>query len=220
MTEQQLLYIEKTKATWYSAGAGEPKELSFPQDTLNNMEIIDREKFQSQVTAFLQENKIKPTPIMIILAPDTTFEKNLDSVASSLQSNEVEKFLEIIPFNTILSKVYKVKNHVIAIATNKEIYEVIAETLENASFEVLGIVPLVIIQEILPMPKESIDIPMIMKKIDILRQYNLLDVVAPPRKIVTVEKPKFRSFQFTALISTFAVLILIFLFLIYTRFLR
>lgn len=215
-----LLYVEKNKGTLYVGGIDSPFVIDFPKAVVSHLEVTDKSTFEQAITTFITQNEVKPTTIFIVLSKDVTFEKELENVPLSLQTEETEKFLEMVPFHHILTKTYNFSNRTIIVAANKNFCEDIISAFKENLFSVGGIMPVSIFEEKLPFLKEHFDTKFALKKIGTLRQYFLPLGIEHSDKLLTYEVPSLKNIQFVVLISIFTLLFVILGVQVYTQILK
>lgn len=117
--------------------------LSFPFSTavVNSLEIINLEEFKNQIKAFIEVNKFLPADLMIILSADVLFEKDIQTQDPNVQSQETQNFLDIIPFESISTKLLPTKLGIRVIAVNKNFIDTLRTSLKELGFSIEGIVP-------------------------------------------------------------------------------
>jgi hypothetical protein len=217
--QNAIFYIEKDKGSLYVSGK-DVLVMRFPKDIVSNLEIIDSTKFQQMIVHFMSSNEIKQMQVLVVLGPDVIFEIMLDDIALSLQHIEKEKFLDVVPFDKILTKTFQVHKKTQIIAANKDFAETLVDTLQEESWSVVGVVAFSSIQKKLPEVKEANDLPHILKKIDTFKSVNLLMIVQEQEGGISYKVPSLKNPQFIALVIVFVVLISVLGFQIYTQFLN
>lgn len=209
--------IEKTKGIVYTTADTAPITIDFPTDTVNHLEVVDKEKLHTLITTSLEAHDLKPSPVILLLTPEVTFEKDMEDASPSLRYAERENFLDMVPFHRILSKVYKINKKTKVVAANRELCEVLTAAFEQKTFAVTGLLPATILADVLQQSNTDRDPKMIARKIDVLKQYSLLETHETRNMHLTTEKPKITSTRFLLLIGTFAVLLLIFAVLLFSQ---
>lgn len=209
-----LLYFEPTQAFFYNSATTGLLQLTFPQDTYADQEIVNSEKFLAAFQLFFQQNSIVPSDFIIVLSPALTFEKEFtDNLTSSL-TKEIQSFFDLVPFEEVLSKVYKISKKTIAVATNKQLCDESMRALEQLQSRVTAIVPLSIAQQVAP-ELQNLDIGVLFNKADFLKQYSLLifeEQVSTFKTMPTEKKDKNRLYMLT---GVFVMLLLVLVIVIF-----
>lgn len=204
-----IFYLEKNKGVLYITNSATPFVVQFQQEAIDNLEIVDKSKFDQLLASFIIKNELKPMSVFVILARDVTLEKELENIPLSLQSAETEKFLAMVPFHRILSKTYNFSNKIIIVAVNRDLCENIISVFQENLFPVIGVIPLSVLEEKFPQIKEKFDKKFIFKKIENLKQYFLPLGLEHQEKILTYNVPSLKNMQFIVLIGIFTLLLII-----------
>jgi hypothetical protein len=212
-----IFYVKKDEGILYAKKLSSPLTVQFPKDVVYNLDVISKEKLQLIIQSFIRENTIKPSNIFFILDKNVTFEKDIEEDSIPKQREEIEKFLDIVPFEKILSRVFRVRGNAKVIVANQEFYEELVSAFEEEEFSINAITPFSMLEKIMSTSKKDFDAKIASGKIAMLKQYSLLDVPDNQEKRITYTKPQAKSTQFIFLVSTFAVLLVVLFVLIYTQ---
>jgi len=214
-----IFYIKKNKGVFYSKSLPSPVELSFPKDTIDNLEIVDKGKLSELIKSYLSTNDVKMTSIIILLDRGITFGEKIENTAPSLELAEVERFADIVPFHQVLSKTFKIKNESKIVAVNGDFCRELVNIFKEESINVIGVVPMSILEKVIPKLKKDFNIKIILGKMHLVKQYSMLYL--PDQGIViTRTKPKFKSFQFILLAGIFVILLFILFLIAYLQFFK
>lgn len=214
-----IFFIDKNKTTFLS-NSQSSLNLTFPKDIYSHLELISREKLKEFIDKFLEDNKIQPGILYIILGEDATFEKDITEVTKLEKSIEIQKFLDIVPFESILSRVIKIKKREKILVANRHFCEELTDIFEEEEFRVYSIIPLSVILEINPKLKEKLDLAILFKKIGSFKKYNLLTHQENYGNRFNYSTPSVSvNPRLIVLVGFFAILVIILVFMIYTQFL-
>jgi hypothetical protein len=167
-----IFYLEKNGGLLYLNKSTDPVVVKFPKDTVRNLEVQDKDKLHEIITTTINENDIKPTNVMLILGEGVAFEQNITEGANT--SEDIQAFLDIVPFSNLLSETFFIKNKLKAIAVSRELCDEIAEGWKKHAFEIFGIFPISAVRAMIPELKTEFEPKPILKKSDTLKAYNLL----------------------------------------------
>lgn len=189
-----LIFLERQKLTLAGTQLVSPLTLDFPTSLVQDIDIIDPESFDLLLASFLEQVKISPTEILLVVSPDIYYEKDISLSADPTErQNQIDLFLQTVPFKNLIYKDYSLGNHPRLITLNKNFYEPIARFFEKSAFNVVAIMPLFVLEHFqLPLvtfiPKEVKDIFDKYKIIEPFSFMNTEDI----DKIVTTEvhRPK------------------------------
>jgi hypothetical protein len=151
-----IIYIDRLGFSVYQETLVNIPKFNFTPDLVANLDVINKEQLTNFISTFVQVNKITPSSIVIVLSDYVIFVKDLaDSIQKPDQNqnpkensgdikdhrDEVQSFLEDIPFEDVLAKVIRVGNVDRIVAANKEIIMAIADVFTNNKSTVESIVP-------------------------------------------------------------------------------
>jgi hypothetical protein len=110
-----------------------------------DMDVADSKAVSTQINFFLSKNKFAPTGIIFVFAEEICFSKDLAN--NSTVSAEAKKFLDKIPFESVLGKTYKTTKGVRAIGVNGNMYSAVKVAFEQKGFNFLAAVPAFVLGE-------------------------------------------------------------------------
>jgi len=151
-----ILFIDRFGFSVYQDTlVGIPK-FNFTPDLVANLDVINKEQFVTLIVTFMQINKIIPSSLAVILSDNVIFVKDLvapvqktvptqglkeDSGDDKDNKDEVQNFLEDIPFEEVLAKVIKIGNTNRVVAVNKDLVMAIVDAFTSNKSVVEAITP-------------------------------------------------------------------------------
>lgn len=138
--QQGIIYLDRNIFDYYSVGQNNTLRFDF-SSFINNLEIINKEGFEGQIKLFIDNNKLIPSNIAIILSENVLFEKGFPVETENIVT-EIQKFADNVPFEHVSIKDYGLDNGILAVATNKDLYSAIKEVFEKNDFTIEAIVPI------------------------------------------------------------------------------
>jgi len=108
------------------------------------LDIVNKEQFSNLIATFIQINKIVPSSLAVILSDTVIYIKDLAKSQPNLgqeQKNEVQNFLENVPFEEVLAKVIKTEQKNTLCAVNKDLVMTIADAFINKGSMIETVVP-------------------------------------------------------------------------------
>ena len=117
-----FIYLDKNGFYFFENGMTQVISLAFLATSVKDMDVINGGSLMTQIKGFIDQYKVTPASITIIFSPNITFEKDLVGLAHEQQEEEIKKFLETVPFDSVLSKEYQIDKGIKAIAGNADIY--------------------------------------------------------------------------------------------------
>lgn len=134
----------------------EPVIFPFAQSMMMDLEVVNREELQAKLQAFVTQAKIKPGPILMVLEESVYFEKNYTGT-NSPSMEEVQKFIDTVPFGAVSSKLFKISTGHKLVVINRELYEVLDQIFEKMGYPLMSVVPGFILGQVNAPPKYSVE---------------------------------------------------------------
>ena len=152
-------------------------EKEFIYETVDKKKDVDNNKIEPPIPNEPQNpvENIQPQKGNLELMPVA---KDAPLVFSAEERNrQIQSFLDIVPFEEIASKSYKIDKGIKVIATNKKLYEILIHVFMKMNFVIDSVIPITAI------PKNIISIQSlnqdnakkILKKLEALRVYSMLE---------------------------------------------
>jgi hypothetical protein len=135
-----IIYVDVSGMLIYATQMDAVAQFAFSPDVFLDLEFINKEAFISQVGALFQAQNIQPCKILIVLSQNLLFEKEFKSPMTAEQEKDMQLFLDNVPFEHASSIIFENDESKI-IATNKDIYQVIAKAFEMQHCIVEYIIP-------------------------------------------------------------------------------
>jgi hypothetical protein len=212
---QAIFYIEGNRAFYYPGPAkGETLQFPFPADIVSDLEVLDKQKFLALLSAFFQSQKIPPTEILIVFASTTVFEKDFPK---GQNQEDIQRFIDYIPFDEVLTKTFKTEKTKKVVAVNKEFYDILKEACEIGKCHIVGVVAYASLLTIAPELAQKVDLPLIFTKFDACRQFSITTAAQNLTQLQQSQTPAKNKRAFI-LIGVFGILLIILLIMIMTTF--
>jgi hypothetical protein len=135
-----IIYVDREKLSLCAPNHLEPVSYKFPQELVTDLEIVNTQEFNSGLRSFIEQNKIKPGSLVIIVAQNVYFEKNYTGQNPPTQE-EVENFIDTIPFSAVSSKLFRMISGFKQVVINRDFYESLKNNFEEIGFQVIAVVP-------------------------------------------------------------------------------
>ena len=170
-----VCYIDKDKALFYKDADGSMLKMDFPADLISDQELINGDAFERFIESFLEINKLEKGNVIFIYSPNVTIEKDFSGELTEKMDDEIQKFIDMVPFEETLSKIYKLDKKIKVTAVNGSIYESIKNVFKKRDFLVLGIIPSSVLQETVADLSMNLDLAFIANKVYFLKQYSMVN---------------------------------------------
>lgn len=204
--QQAIFYIEGNRAFFYpSSTSGETLQFPFPTDIVCDLEVLERQKFLALILVFFQSHKIPPSDILVVFAATTVFEKDFPKEQNQ---EDIQRFIDYIPFDEVLTKTFKADKTIKVIAINKEFYDILKEACEIAKCHIVDVVAYTSLLPIVPELAQKVDLPLILTKFDASRQFS---ITTPAQNISQFQQPlsSAKNKRTFILLGVFGVLVVI-----------
>lgn len=211
-----IFYINIKGLAYYS-NSSLAVQVELPPGIIHDMEILNEGKLKEFVNFFIQSNKIPPANVIILLASDFIFKKEFIAVPDPDNpiEEEVEKFLETVPFEKVSNKILKSDKKWKVFAVSTDLCEQVQKSAEINNFQVMGIVPVPILKEIFPEMSQDLNLQLIFEKFDTVKQYSILDLNSGNKSKKLPLKSKNTNHNLNILLAIFFISLFFLIILIY-----
>ncbi len=209
-----LLYLGRFQAVYYIPERNQVFTLVFPNDVVRDLEVVKKESLHILIKDFVSKNQLDPRSISILLADEIVFSKNFSSLDQKVKDDEIESFIDSIPFEE--QSVVKIPNETgtLVAVVNKDYFLSFKKSFEIIGFKGEYVLPAFLFSKISNVKNGQTPeaFEAVIKHINEFRQYNLNQeesVITPGEKVlISNEVPKDKKRLFV-LGGVFAVLIIV-----------
>src|SRR4051794_9574314 len=96
-----IAFLDKLRMDFFLKDSQAVLHLEFAQTIMHDLEIINKDDLVALLKKFLEVNKIPVGDIIIILSDNLFFMKDFPPLPLNQQKLEVEKYIDIVPFENI-----------------------------------------------------------------------------------------------------------------------
>lgn len=221
--DKAVAYLDKGSIRLYSSRIGSIVSAQFPTNIISDIELIDDEMFGVFMKAFLEQHKITPHQVALILSPMVVFEKKLLEQGAVARAEEIQRFNEAVPFNEVASKQYTTDGVTYVADTNNELINAFKIFFKRSGWYVSTVLPLAALGKPYS-AKPDIDqetMQYVIKRFDDFKQLDMSDQddTAPMSYFRLDTNPNNQQSKKTlpVLISVFAILLGVLGFLVYSQ---
>lgn len=221
MNFKGVLLLRRNGFDFYEDKSGRISSFPFSTAIVNSLEIINPQEFKNQIKAFVETNKFLPADLIIILSAEVLFEKDIQAQDPNALSQGTSEFLDIIPFESISTKILPTKLGIRVIAVNRNFIDTLRISLKELGFLIEGIVPYEEVEGLEGINSLNNEISkLIIKQFDSLKnasfEFENEEKPIPPAPSHTGKSAENRL-RFYAMLGIFGVLLLILISLIIFR---
>jgi len=133
--------LDRDKLVFCDNQSGTTIVFPYPAGVFKDMEVANREELSAQLKNFIAARKLAPTNLVFVLSPSVYFAKDLPHLSPEERTNQSTKFLDMVPFSSVSSKLFHIGNDYKIVAINRDFYEAIRRAFEDLGFSVQAVVP-------------------------------------------------------------------------------
>lgn len=154
-----ILFLDRSGFSIFQDTLPNIAKFNFTQDIVANLDVVNKEQFVNLIATFIQINKILPSSLALVMSDNIIYEKDLENALQkqTLSSEplgleaqgsidkehkeEIQNFLEDIPFEEVLAKVIRTEQLNRIVAVNKDLVMTIADVFVNKGSTIEAIIP-------------------------------------------------------------------------------
>lgn len=138
-----ILFIDRNGFSVFQDTQPNILKFNFTPDLVANLDLINKEQFSNLIATFIQINKIAPSSLGVILSDSVIYTKDFPNQPPSNNEykEEIQNFLDDVPFEEVLAKVIKTGNINRIVAANKDLIMTIAGEFANKGSTIEAITP-------------------------------------------------------------------------------
>ncbi len=137
-----IIFLERDRFYLYNGGS--ILSLNIPAQVLPDLDVKDKDALFNLVTTFIQNNKLEPSQLFFVVSEAVCFSKDFpvrDPTDVTGVQTSSQAFIDAVPFNSVLSKIYKTQTVYRVVAINQELVDVIVDAFIHKGFGLTAIVP-------------------------------------------------------------------------------
>jgi hypothetical protein len=153
-----IIYLQKDKFQLFSPFLRQIVEFRFVPEIVRDSDIINKELLESLVKVFVENTKIPPGNLTIVLADNTYFVKDFllptpppvkpgqpapPQPQMTMETISVMSmdFVEHVPYENVVSLTFPLKNGLKVCAVNKDFYDTVSSSFEKLGFVIDAVYP-------------------------------------------------------------------------------
>lgn len=224
--KQNILYLLRDGFDYYGSEMTGGIHFSFPENLVKDLDVLNITELKEKILAYIGQNQIASGNYIIALSEHVYFEKDFSSVAKDQQDATVQQYVETVPFENSLSKIFPIENGFKVIVVNRDLCFALQQAFAEKGFVIEGITPVLVLGTTLTGGENGLSadsIRFLFEKYAILKQNSFPIQVASTEKSVAVEKPQVEGVtqrvnkRLILLILTFVILMAILIFVVATN---
>jgi hypothetical protein len=216
-----IFYIDANKGFFYGSNLTATVQVDIPVDTVALADVVNRDKFYQLIQNLVTSKKIEPAPVLILFSPYATYEKEANGKLPDEVNNDIQQFLDSVPYERVLSRIFKLQDKIKVVAVNKDLYEAIKHAFEKMHFPTVGVASFPLLQKMLPEVGQTLNMEILAGRFEAIKQYSLitLDEInnAGRGKIIKMDnREKPNPLRLVGLVGVFVVLIGVLVYMVMT----
>jgi len=219
-----ILFIDRNRFQLYGGNLTGIVSLDVPEVILRDLDVISRDGFYTLMKQWIKQYNIVGSQLVLILSESSYFEKIFTPGQHTEVETDVLKFFDMVPFESIWTKVYPAEKGKRAVAISKSLYEAIHQGFSLQGLPTKAVIPAFALGP--ESTKRVMDPELagyIMKNLDTLVKASLMDTqelslaVPQEKKEEEVSTPKKKS-NLPLLLGVFGALMLILIVVAFLQF--
>lgn len=137
-----VIYFDRRKIDVFVGDQNKVISWQLPESVFHHLEIMDAQGFRKLFEAAITANKIVPTKTIVVFSQNIVFGVELPSAEAEAGKREalLTQFREQVPFASPFVKEIKLEKTEMAIALNRDTFELLVAQLKSLGFEVTTLV--------------------------------------------------------------------------------
>ncbi len=204
----------------FANDSGNVSTITIPSSVVNNLEVIDRDELYALISTWCKSITYQSTEIIWLLSDTVIFDQIFPEKESERWDTMTVQFLDTVPFEEVISRVYNPVEGRHVVATNQDLINALKHGFSVQGYITQAVVPAKLVGITSPLNAESAK--KVMSSMSQILRDNLVtpdneksvqppEIASSPNQVV-VKKPKS---QLPLLLSVFGVLVAILLIVIY-----
>lgn len=132
-------FLDTQTLAYFAPGFEEVATLHLTSEVIQDLEIVNESALERVINNWLQQTKIPPSQVLLLVSPKTYFAKQLPSMPVDQNDPEVQSFLDLVPFDDLKVNILPLADGAHVMAQNKLLIEPIVAVLERLGFKVVCI---------------------------------------------------------------------------------
>jgi hypothetical protein len=216
-----ILFINRNTFQLFGGNLTGIVTIEVPESIFHDGDVLSVDGLYTLVKQLVKQYLLTGSQLFIVLSDLMYYEKIFSTVPSTQLENDVLNFFNVVPYESLLTKVYDVEKGKRAVAVNKALYETIRQGFALQGIPIKAIIPACALGAV--GGKHTLDAAVageILRNADGFAKQSLLDAqetnttTSQPEDVSTPTKKKS---QLPLLIGVFGVLIVILVIVVLTQ---
>lgn len=140
-SKKGLIFIHRDRFEYFDEIINRTLQQLYLPNAIKDLEVLQIEELNKQISAFIIANKLSPVFLLMIVSDDIIFEKNIVEPDPAKRQLEINNFVENIPFENPISRLYQFANGFKIVVMNKDMFQAIKSGFGLHGFVIVGLIP-------------------------------------------------------------------------------
>jgi len=136
-----ILFVDRNRFQLYGGNLTGIVTLDIPETLMSDLDVVGRDGFYTFIKQLVKQYNIMGSQLVLVLSEATYFEKMFSMTERAQIETDVLKFFDMVPFETIWTKVYATEKGKRAVAINKTLYEAIHQGFSLQGLPTKAVIP-------------------------------------------------------------------------------
>lgn len=118
-----VIWVSRSSLEIMGGKIEEPERMVFGEGVIANLEVVNRDAVYAQIKEWTQKRALKEMQIVWIFGQDVFFERVVPVHEKEQDEAEIVRFLELLPFEEVDSRVYVTSESRRVVAVNRKLYK-------------------------------------------------------------------------------------------------
>lgn len=134
-----VLFLERDRL--YLFEQGDVYTIAFPPNAVRDLDLLDPTLLAGAIEAEVKKASLPQASLIFVLSDAVLFSRDLPEERPSEREEAAKTFLDSVPFNLIVSKVYSSGSVARVVAGNGELVNAVMEVFERLGYSFEALVP-------------------------------------------------------------------------------
>jgi hypothetical protein len=185
------------------------QSVPFPENVVSNLEVVDHDALYALIKTWTSAHPIQDGEIVWVFGPDLFFEHIMQDTERAEWDTVVVRFLDLLPFEEVESRVYTTTKGTKVVAINKDLYEALVRGFALQGYTTRAEIAASELGPLSQAPTLTKDVySYVMKNLDTLSKNRLTGDSAPVDHVsLPTDQPAKKKSTLPLLIGVFALLL-------------
>ena len=118
-----VIFVERSRLRLYSSKLSAIINWDYPPAAISDLDVKNVEILRQEIRLLVEKNKIPVSPILLIFSPSVCFEKSFPDGNPTQKQEDIQKFIDAVPFEYVRSKTVIVGKGSRVVVANRDFYE-------------------------------------------------------------------------------------------------